>query len=132
MQMPKPSRLLVVTLGELFMVLPATVFLAAAAMRLLQPRQYEPAHTSWAIFEWTVTHVSRTGAAILFLGLPGLVAMVGCAILFGAWRWEQSLRQDATLALAILRRNLVLALLVLVTLLGGAVLTFALTHVVVG
>lgn len=47
----RPFRLLLVALGEWLMVLPATVLLAAAALRLLQPRQHEPARTScWPLW----------------------------------------------------------------------------------
>ena len=62
-------RLRALAIWEWLMVLPASVLLAAAALRLLQSRQYELARTSWIIFEWTVTHVSRLGAAILFIGM---------------------------------------------------------------
>lgn len=60
------------------MVLPAAVFLTAAVLRLLQPREYEPARTSWIIVDWTVRTISRSGATVLFLGLPAFVAFMGC------------------------------------------------------
>jgi hypothetical protein len=46
--------------------IPATFLLAVAALRGLQPRQYEPARTSWIIFEWMTTHLTGTHAAIMF------------------------------------------------------------------
>lgn len=69
---------------EWLMVLPASVFLTAAVLRLLQPREYEPARTSWIIVDWTVRNVSRSGAGVLFLGLPALVALIGAATLLRA------------------------------------------------
>ncbi len=59
MQRSKTFRLALVATGEWVMVLPAAVFLMAAALRFLQPSQYEPAHTSWIISQWAATHVSR-------------------------------------------------------------------------
>lgn len=118
------------TIGEWALVLPATLLLGAAALRQLQPRLYEPSRTSWLIFEWATTHISRLGAGLLFIGLPSLVAVVGCLALFGAWREDQTLRQDAGALVAVLRRQKVLALLVTATLVAGAILAFAVTHVI--
>jgi hypothetical protein len=123
-------RLPIVAASQWLMVLPATVFLGAAALRLLQPRQYQPARTSWIIFEWTTSHVSRLGAGILFIGLPSLVAIVGCAALIGAWRSDQGLRMDATAVLEVLQRREVIAVLTTATLLAGAILVFVIAHVV--
>jgi len=111
------------------LVLPATIFLGAAALRLLQPREYEPARTSSAITEWATTHVSRLGAGILFIGLPGLVAIAGCTALIEMWRRDQGLRQDVAEVLALLRRQEAIAVLTTATLLAGAILVFAIAHV---
>lgn len=130
MQLSKPSRLPIVAIGEWLMVLPATVLLTAAVLRLLQPRQYEPAYTSWRILEWTTEHISRLGAAMLFLGMPVVVVIVGCAKLLRIWRGNEELRHDATLGLTIVRRHLAVGLLTTATLLGAAILTLVLAHVV--
>ena len=130
MQLSKPFRLPVVAIGEWLMVLPAAVFLTAAAVRLLQPRQYEPAHTSWLIFDWTTTHISRLGAAMLFICMPGIVVLAGCATLVQTWREDQALRHDATLGLTIFRRHLTFGLLTTATLLAAAILIIAVAHLV--
>lgn len=130
MQLAKPFRLSIFAIGEWLMVLPATVFLAAAALRLLQPRQYEPAHTSWIIFDWTAAHISRLGAAMLFIGMPGIVVLAGCATLLQTWREDQALRHDAILGLTIFRRHLTIGLLTTATLLAAAIITFAVAHLV--
>jgi len=88
-------------ISEWVMVTPATVFLAVAALRLLQPRQYQPARTSWVIFEWTTTHISRLGAAMLFLAMPGLVVVAGCSALLRMWREDQALRHDIVFGLTV-------------------------------
>jgi len=123
-------RLPIVALGEWLMVLPATVFLGAAALRVLQPRQYEPARTSWIIFEWTMTHVSRLAAAVLFIGMPGVVVAAGCAALMRNWCQDQALRHDATMAFAILRRHFAFGLLAAAVLLAGTILAAVAIHVV--
>jgi len=111
------------------MVLPALVFLMAAALRLLQPRQYEPARTSWLIFEWTTTHVSQIGAAVLFIGMPAIVVMAAGVTLLTIWGKDQALRNDVSLALTILRRHAATGVLTTVTLLAGAILTLAAVHI---
>ena len=133
MPLQRHSPLLIgVAVGEWLMVLPATVFLGAAALRMLQPRQYEPSHTSWIIFEWTTTHVSRLGAGMLFICLPAVVAIVGCAMLLWTWREDTVLRDDTADALAICRRQLTVILATAATLLATIILLFAVSHVVMG
>ena len=125
-----PFPLQAVTIFEWLMVLPATVFLAAAALRTMQPQQYEPARTSAILFEWAATHVSRFGAAIVFLGMPGVVLLTGCAILLGKWRKDAGLRQDMAMTLAILRRRLAILLSAAAVLLAGVILTAVAAHFV--
>jgi hypothetical protein len=131
MQIANPFRLSVFAIGEWLLVLPASVVLTAAALRLLQPRQYEPAHTSWLIFDWTTTHISRHGAAMLFLGMPGLVVLVGAVTLLRIWRTDQTFRQDTALGLSIFRRHLAVGLFTAATLLAAAIFTFAVARIVV-
>jgi hypothetical protein len=118
----------VFTTLEWLMVLPATVFLAAAAFRGLQPAQYEPSRTCAAIVAWTVAHVSRSGATILFLGMPGLVVLAGCGTLLGIWRKDAALRHDSATTIAILRRHFAVGLLTAAVLLAGAVLAVVVVH----
>ncbi len=125
-----PFGLPVVAICEWLMILPATVFLAAAALRMLQPREFEPARTSWIIFEWAATHISRFGAVILFLGLPGIAVVAGCATLLRKWRRDGALRHDMAMTLAILRRHLAIGLLAAAVLLAGTILTAVAVHVV--
>lgn len=117
---------------ESVLLLPATVFVAAAVLRLLQPPQFEPARTSWVIFDWTVKHIPDLGAAVLFTGLPGLALLVGGAALLRSWRRDQELRHDGAAALAIIWRQRVVVCLAAVTLLAAALLAFAVGHMVTG
>lgn len=125
-----PSRLFALAFSEWMLVLPPALLLAAAALRQLQPRQFEPARTSWAIFEWATTHISHAGAAVLFLALPGIAVVAGCVALFVAWRGSEMLRQDTIALLASLRRHLAIAILGSGTLLAGAILAAVLAHII--
>lgn len=131
MQHPaSPSKLFAFAISEWLLVLPPALLLAAAALRFLQPREYEPARTSWVIFEWATTHISHAGAAVLFLGLPGIAIVTGCVALLMVWRGNETLRLDVTAVVASLRRHLAIAILGTGMLLGGAILAAVLVHIV--
>lgn len=132
MDTPKPSRLPIVAFTEWLMVLPAAVFITAAILRDLQPGQYEPARTSWVIFNWTITHISSNGAAVLFMGLPTLAIILGCAILGRTWRNDEEFRSDVKGSLGFLRRYASVVFVMAATVLAGAILAFAVVHVIVG
>src|SRR5207244_13468848 len=72
--------------SEWLMIFPAILFLTVTVVRFLQPRQYEPAHTSWVISEWITGHASRAGAAVVFVALPSVVAILGCALFGETWK----------------------------------------------
>ncbi len=128
-RLSEPFPLPVVTIFEWLMVLPAALLLAAAALRTMQPREHEPARTIWILFEWTATHLSRFGAAIVFLGMPGVVVLTGCAMLLEKWRKDAGLRQDTAMTLAILRRRLAIVSSTAAVLLAGAILTAVVAHI---
>ena len=94
-----------------------------------QPRQYEPAHTSGIIFEWMTTHLSKVHAAAIFLMLPTLAFIVGCAALRN-WQEDELLRWDAIAFIAVLRRNLPVAILAAGALAAAAVLMAAAVHMI--
>ena len=124
------SKLSVLAISEWLLVLPATLLLTAGVLRQLQSRQFEPARTSWAIFEWTTTHVSQAGAAWLFLALPALALVAGCVGLMLAWHKSETLRQDTISVISSLRRNLPVAILGTGTLLAVAILAAAFIHII--
>ncbi len=131
MQHPaSPSKLFFVAVSEWLLVLPPALLLAAAALRFLQPRQYEPARTSWLIFEWTTARISHAGAALLFIGLPGVAVVAGCVALFLLWRGNETLRQDVTAVVASLRRHLAIAILGTGTMVAAAIFAAVLVHII--
>jgi hypothetical protein len=78
-------RVPLIALSGWMLVLPAIVFLSAVALRLAGGRGLL-ARTAWVVFEWTASHVTRLGAALLFVGLPGLVVILGGITLVHIWR----------------------------------------------
>src|SRR5947208_15304354 len=76
-----PAKLLALAVSEWLLVLPASVLVLAALLRLVQPREHEPARASWVIFAWARTHISHSGAGLVFIGLPGGAALILAAVL---------------------------------------------------
>ncbi|HVP48397.1 MAG TPA: hypothetical protein VMT32_17505 [Bryobacteraceae bacterium] len=114
---------------EWLMVLPAGLFLAAAVLRGLQPRQYEPARTSWIIVEW-FGGMPHSVLALLLIGLPTIAVAVGGATVYRIWRRDPVFREDLAAAFAVLRRQLLPCLLITATLLAGSILTLVVSHLV--
>src|SRR6266566_4453599 len=78
-----------------------------------------------AICEWLLVL-----PATLFIGMPGVVVVAGCAALLRSWRQDQALRHDVAMTLAILRRHFAIGLLTAAVLLAGAILAAVAVHVV--
>lgn len=116
--------------AQWLMVLPASVLLVAAALRMLQPREYQPARASWAVFEWASARISHLGAAGLFIALPVAAMLIGSAVLRRSWRRDRAFREDAAAAFAILRRQAATGLLIAATTLAGVILAAAAAHIV--
>jgi hypothetical protein len=123
------TRLPLLAIGEWLMALPAILFIAVSALRDAQPSQYEPAHTSLIVFEW-FAHLPGSVLAVLLIGLPTLVVMIGCVSIFRTWRGDAELRQDSLVAFAILRRRMAPFLLAAATLVAGGIATLVVAHLI--
>jgi hypothetical protein len=128
METPMASGSPILAFAEWVMVLPATIFLAAGVLRSLQPAEYEPARTSWVIFNWAGAHMTRTGAAMLFLALPALVLAIGWAIMVRTWVRDEAFRDGVREAMATLRRYASVVFVAGATALAGAIFLFAVVH----
>ena len=126
----KPPSLGLIALGEWLLLLPPSLLLAVAALRMLLPGQFEPGRTSRLISNWTTAHISRPGAGILFLGMPSVVLFTGCAALWKRWHEDQDLRNDVAFVAAILWRRGAILIVVTATLLAAAVLAMVVGHVI--
>ena len=124
------AKLLALAVSEWLLVLPASVLLLTALLRLLQPREYQPARSSWVIFEWARTHLSHPAAALVFIGLPGVAALAGAVCLLPVWRAKEALRQDLSGALASLRRHFAVLILGTGTLVAALILAAVVGHLI--
>ena len=129
-QSARQAKLLALAVSEWLLVLPASLLLLAALLRLLQPREYEPARSSWVIFEWARTHISHSGAALVFIGLPGVAAFAGAVALWVVWRANEALRQDLSGARASLRRHFAVLILGAGTLVAAVILAAVVAHLI--
>jgi len=77
-----------------------------------------------------MTHVSRLAAAVLFIGMPGVVVAAGCAALLRNCRKDQALRNDVTMTVAIVRRHFALGLLTAAVVLAGTILAAVAVHMI--
>ena len=77
-----------------------------------------------------MTHVSRSGAAVLFMAMPGLAAILGCVAVVGAWRKDLTFRSDLTETRTMPRRHWAIAFVVTATLLAGAIFVAVVAHLI--
>jgi hypothetical protein len=124
------NKLLALGIMECLMVLPATFALSVAVLRMLQPRQFEPARTGWAVFEWMTAHLTKVHAAAMFLVLPATAIAIGSTALLRSWREDELLRWDAIAFLAVLRRNVHVVMLTAGAFAGAAILLAAIVHMI--
>jgi hypothetical protein len=129
-EMPSRMTLFAFAITELLLVMPATLFLGLSALRGMQPRRYEPARTSWLIFESIVSHLTPTDAAIIFLVLPSIAFVLGVVTLRTSWQESELLRWDAIAFTAVLRRNVHFLLLSAGAVAGAAILAAAVVHMI--
>jgi len=129
-EMPSRGKLFAFAIMELLLVMPATLFLGLAALRSMQPRQYQPARIGWIIFEWMANNLTRVDAAVIFLVLPAIAFILGIAALLRSWQRDERLRWDAIAFLAVLRRNLHFVIVSAGVLAGAAILAAAAVHIV--
>jgi hypothetical protein len=125
-----PTKLYAFAITECLLVFPATFFIVVATLRGLQPRQYEPARTSWIIFEWMTTQLTRAHAAIMFLVLPPIAFLLGIQMLLQSWRQSELFRSDIIAVMGAVRRNLHLVFVTVATLAGIAIAMAAVVHMI--
>ena len=116
------------------LVLPSLAFLSAATVRLMQPREYQPARAAWVIFDFFGA-LPRELAAVVLLAAPALALVLGLAV---AWRRladdPESRTDIAALGAAARRmsRHPALVAAILAALASAAVLIFAADHLIAG
>ena len=116
------------------LVLPSLVFLTSAAVRSMQPTDYEPAHTAATIFDWFAS-MRATGLLLTLIVGPLLALALSALALGRRLSTDEELRADLRLfgrvGLRLLRRPVLVAGAIAVV--GSlAVLAFAVGHAIAG
>jgi hypothetical protein len=114
---------------EWLLVLPATVFLGVAAVRSMAGRGLG-FQLSEGLLRWTAEHMSRAGAAVIFLAMPVAVLTVGAVTLIGRWRRDAPLRADVASAIQMIRRNAIVAMVTTATCLGAGIFVAVVIHII--
>ena len=114
---------------EMFLLLPAALFMAALFVRNLQPAPYQPAQTARNLVEWYAAR-PRLGLDIFLIALPFAAFVMGCATLRRLWRGEAALRQAARETFAAVRAHLAALLIAGATLAAGAILAIVALHMI--
>lgn len=116
---------------SLFLALPAALFLAAAATRLLQPTAYQPARGAALAVGWVfaLPHWA-TGLAFGVFPVVSLVGGLVCAWLEA--RSHPQLRSDLASCLAVARRHLSLLTAVVAISLSALVIMLFAVHAIAG
>jgi len=106
-----------IAITELLLIFPATVFMTALAVRMLQPLQNEPARTAERIVQW---YAARPWTLwILLIALPLTVLVTGCAVL---------MRNNTREILAAIRAQPATLFVAAVTLTAGVFLVIVVLH----
>ncbi len=122
------------SLVALIAVVPAAVFLAAAAVASMQPSAYEPSRTAHQFVDWMDAQPGAIVAAFLLVA-PAVAFVVGGAVLWRRIRADETLRADlaelgAVLVRLVRRPTVVVAAVAVVAAVG--VLAFAVDHLIAG
>jgi hypothetical protein len=106
---------------ELLLILPATLFMTALVVRMLQPLQNEPARTAERIVQW---YAERQWTLwVLLIALPLTVLVTGCTTLMSTLK-----KRDARQTLAAIRAHPATLLVAAATLTAGVFLGIVVLH----
>jgi hypothetical protein len=113
---------------ELFLVFPASLFMAALFFRAVQPPSYEPARTAAAIVDWYAVR-PRLGLLVALMALPLATAVTGVVVLARRWHadtaWREAVREIAVLV----REQLAMIVIAGATVCAAAILAVVALHV---
>ncbi|HUI73853.1 MAG TPA: hypothetical protein VLX32_02860 [Candidatus Acidoferrum sp.] len=115
--------------AELFLVLPASLFMAALFVRNIQPAPYEPARTARRLVDWSAAH-TFLALDIFLIALPFIAFVVGAAMILHTWRNDAGVRKDARDTLAAVRAHVAILLIVGATLTAGGILAVVALHMI--
>lgn len=120
-------RTRIIAVLEVALILPAALFMAALALRNLQPPQYESAHIAQKLVMWYAGRMWTLW--VLLLGLPFTVLVSGCAALLRTWNRDIVLPLTARQSLAMVRARVATFFIAATTLIAGVILAIVVLHV---
>jgi hypothetical protein len=119
-------RLRLLATAELLLVSPAVLFMSALIVRVVQPIEYEPAHTAERLLTWYAGR--RWTLWVLLLGLPLVALVSGCATLLYGWNHDLAVSQTVKQSLQIVRSHVAMCLIAAATLGAGGILAIVVLH----
>jgi hypothetical protein len=115
-----------VAASQLLLICPAVLFMGSLVMRNLSPLQNEPARTAQQIVMWYAGRMWTLWA--LLIALPLGVLVTGCIMFARSWSKDVRLGQAAQQMLAAIHASRAMLVVVVMTLMAGAILTIVVLH----
>ena len=119
-------RLRLLATAELLLVSPAVLFMSALIVRVVQPMEYEPAHTAERLVTWYAGRMWTLW--VLLLGLPLVALVSGCATLLYGWNHDLAFSQTVKQSLQMIRSHVAMCLIAAATLGAGGILAIVVLH----
>jgi hypothetical protein len=112
---------------ELFLVLPAVLFMTSLFAQNVQEAQCEPAQTARRVVEWFSAR-PLLGLDVFLIAMPFAAFVIGCASVLRTWRSDAEVRQAARETIAVVRAHLATVLIAGATLTAGCILAIVALH----
>lgn len=112
--------------AQLFLIAPALLFMGSLVVRNLSPLQDMPAHAAQQIVMWYAERMWTLW--VLLIALPLGVLVTGCVTFARSWSRDAGLPQFAKQGLATTRANGEMLVVVVLTLIAGAILVIVVLH----
>jgi hypothetical protein len=113
-----------ISIIELLLVLPATLFMIALFLREVQP-----AAQTGRLVEWFSHHLVL-GLYVFLIAMPLAAFVVGCAMVLRSWRGDAEFRQATREIFTIARAHLGSLVIAGATLMAGGILAIVAMHLV--
>jgi hypothetical protein len=120
-------RTRIIALLGLVLILPASLFMTALALRSLQPLQYEPARSAQQLVMWYAGRMWTLW--VLLLGLPFIGLVSGCAEILRGGSRDTILPRTSWKLQGKVRARLASRFIATTTMIAGLILAIVVLHV---
>ncbi len=114
-------------LGELLLLLPASLFMASLFVQHLEP--LPPARAARHLIQWFSTHVVL-GLYVFLVALPFAALFIGCATVLLSWHSAEGIRRAVLELFAAVRGHLTNLLIAGATGMAGGILAIVTMHMI--